>query len=145
MGPLGIQELVFIFVLALLIFGPKKLPELGRSFGKGMAEFKRASNELRSTFQREMDAIDTETKEVKHAASEFNKDVKASYYDDTTDDYYSDYKSSSSKSSTTPATSSHASDSEMAKTETVNGSEAVAEARNGSTGDTSEAKSGSKT
>ena len=43
MGPLGIPELIFIFALALLIFGPRKLPELGRTFGKSMAEFRRTS------------------------------------------------------------------------------------------------------
>ena len=40
MGPLGMQEMIFIFVLALLIFGPKKLPQLGRQLGGGMREFK---------------------------------------------------------------------------------------------------------
>ena len=47
MGPLGFPELIIIFVVALLVFGPRKLPELGRSLGKGLSEFKRASNELR--------------------------------------------------------------------------------------------------
>ena len=49
MGPIGIPELVIIFIVALVVFGPRKLPELGRSLGKGLSEFKRASNELRST------------------------------------------------------------------------------------------------
>jgi sec-independent protein translocase protein TatA len=53
MGPLGWQETIFIFVLALLIFGPKKLPELGKTIGKAMTEFRRASSELRSTWDRE--------------------------------------------------------------------------------------------
>ncbi|MEZ5364175.1 MAG: TatA/E family twin arginine-targeting protein translocase [Bryobacterales bacterium] len=72
MGPIGFQEMIFIFVFALLIFGPKKLPELGRTFGKGMAEFRRASNELKSTFQREMDNIERETKmdEARKAAND---------------------------------------------------------------------------
>jgi sec-independent protein translocase protein TatA len=47
-GSLGKPELVVIFVIALIVFGPRKLPELGRSFGKGIAEFKRATNELQS-------------------------------------------------------------------------------------------------
>ena len=42
MGPLGFQELIVIFVIALLVFGPKKLPELGKSLGKGIREFKRS-------------------------------------------------------------------------------------------------------
>ena len=54
MGPLGWQETVFIFFLALLLFGPKKLPELGRTLGKAMTEFRRASSELKATFDREM-------------------------------------------------------------------------------------------
>ena len=58
MGPLGVQEMIFIFVAALVIFGPKKLPELGKQLGKGMAEFRRASSELKGTFQREMDNIE---------------------------------------------------------------------------------------
>ncbi len=52
MGPLGWQETVFIFILALLIFGPKKLPELGKTFGKAMSEFRRASAELKATWSR---------------------------------------------------------------------------------------------
>jgi sec-independent protein translocase protein TatA len=44
---LGMQELIVIFIIALLVFGPRKLPELGRSLGRGLAEFKRASEELK--------------------------------------------------------------------------------------------------
>jgi TatA/E family protein of Tat protein translocase len=47
-------ELVVIMFLALLIFGPRKLPELGRSLGKSLGEFKRASNELRNTLDEEI-------------------------------------------------------------------------------------------
>lgn len=49
MGNLGMPELIFILVLALLIFGPKKLPELGRQLGRGLGEFKRTSNDLKRT------------------------------------------------------------------------------------------------
>ena len=49
LGSIGMPELIVIFVIALIIFGPRKLPELGRSLGKSLGEFKRASNELRST------------------------------------------------------------------------------------------------
>ena len=51
---LGVPELIVIFVIALIVFGPKKLPELGKSLGKGLAEFKRASNELRNTLEEEV-------------------------------------------------------------------------------------------
>ena len=91
MGPLGMGEIIVLFVLALLIFGPKKLPELGKTFGKGMAEFKRASTELKTTFQREIDNIESETKDVKSLASDVRQDINTSYYDDNEDDYYSDY------------------------------------------------------
>ena len=47
-------ELIIIFVIALIIFGPRKLPELGRSLGKSLAEFKRASNELKNTLEEEI-------------------------------------------------------------------------------------------
>ena len=47
-------ELLIILVIALIIFGPRKLPELGRSLGKSLGEFKRASNELRNTLEEEV-------------------------------------------------------------------------------------------
>jgi sec-independent protein translocase protein TatA len=53
-GPLGMPELIVIFVIALIIFGPRKLPELGRSLGRSINEFKKASNELRSTLEDEV-------------------------------------------------------------------------------------------
>jgi len=56
MGPIGLPELVIIFVVALIFFGPRKLPELGRALGKSINEFKRASNELKSTLDDEIRA-----------------------------------------------------------------------------------------
>jgi sec-independent protein translocase protein TatA len=50
-GSLGMPELVVIFIIALIVFGPRKLPELGRSLGRGIAEFKRATNELQSSLE----------------------------------------------------------------------------------------------
>jgi TatA/E family protein of Tat protein translocase len=54
LGSIGMPELIIIFVIALIIFGPRKLPELGRSLGKSLSEFKRASNELKSTLEEEI-------------------------------------------------------------------------------------------
>ena len=53
-GPIGMPELIIILTIALIIFGPRKLPELGRSLGKSLGEFKRASNELRNTLDEEI-------------------------------------------------------------------------------------------
>jgi TatA/E family protein of Tat protein translocase len=54
MGSLGFPEIAFILVLALLIFGPKKLPEIGRTLGKGIAEFRKATNELKRSVNTEL-------------------------------------------------------------------------------------------
>src|SRR4029079_17496933 len=53
-GSIGMPELIIIFVIALIIFGPRKLPELGRSLGKSINEFKKASHELRNTLDEEI-------------------------------------------------------------------------------------------
>ena len=55
MFDIGLQELVLIFVVALLVFGPKNLPQLGRSLGRAMAEFRRASDEFKETIEDEFD------------------------------------------------------------------------------------------
>jgi TatA/E family protein of Tat protein translocase len=84
MGPLGTQELVFIFFLALLLFGPKKLPELGRTIGKAMTEFRRAQTELKTTFEREMKNLERETgfQELKATTFEASSyDYEHSTYD----------------------------------------------------------------
>jgi TatA/E family protein of Tat protein translocase len=53
-GPIGMPELIVIMVIALIIFGPRKLPELGRSLGRSLGEFRRASNELKQTLDEEI-------------------------------------------------------------------------------------------
>ncbi len=67
-GTLGTPEMIFIFLLALVLFGPKELPELGRKVGRALTEFRRASNELKSTFDRELKSLEAETnlKEVQN-------------------------------------------------------------------------------
>ncbi len=55
---LGLPELLVIFVIALLVFGPKKLPDLGRSIGRAMAEFKKATQEFQETVQSEMREVE---------------------------------------------------------------------------------------
>lgn len=61
MFDIGLQELILIFVIALLVFGPKNLPQLGRSLGRAMREFKRASAEFESTIRTnlQIDEFDT--------------------------------------------------------------------------------------
>src|ERR1700674_2696573 len=54
-GSIGMPELILIFVVAVLVFGPKKLPELGKSLGRGLAEFKKASEDLKKTIEDELE------------------------------------------------------------------------------------------
>lgn len=69
-GSIGMPELMIIFVIALIIFGPRKLPELGRSMGKSLSEFKRASNDLRNTLDEEIRIEDKPAPEKKKPAAE---------------------------------------------------------------------------
>ena len=54
MGNLGFQEIILIFVIALIIFGPRKLPEIGKTLGKSLAEFKKATNDLKQSWEEEV-------------------------------------------------------------------------------------------
>jgi len=56
MGPLGFPELFLIFIVALIVFGPKRLPEIGKTLGKALGEFKKASDDLKNTIEREVRA-----------------------------------------------------------------------------------------
>ena len=75
MGPLGMPEMMFIMVLALVLFGPKKLPEIGRTVGKAINEFRRASSELKTTFEREMQNMEQETNSIKEIAAPYQYDA----------------------------------------------------------------------
>lgn len=64
---IGAPELVLILVVALLVFGPKRLPELARTLGRGVAEFRRTSNELRRSMDEAADAARIEPPELEAA------------------------------------------------------------------------------
>ncbi len=63
-GSLGIPELILIFIVALIVFGPKRLPEIGRTLGKAMGEFKKATDDFKNTIEREV-----QVEELKQLAS----------------------------------------------------------------------------
>jgi sec-independent protein translocase protein TatA len=69
MGPVGVPEMVVIFLVALVLFGPKKLPELGKMLGKAISEFRRAQSELKATFEREMHNLEREANPQKEIGS----------------------------------------------------------------------------
>ena len=69
-GSIGMPELILIFVVALLVFGPKKLPELGKSLGRGLAEFKKASEDLKKTIEDEIEQSKQEVASVRQNVTE---------------------------------------------------------------------------
>src|SRR5262245_42945533 len=80
MGQLGFSEMFVIFVVALLVFGPKKLPELGKSLGKGIREFRRATDELKSTWEEQVKDIQAPLNDVKKDIHEMGQDLKTDFY-----------------------------------------------------------------
>src|SRR5947199_1746766 len=123
MGSLGMQEMIFIFVLALLIFGPKKLPELGRTFGKALTEFRRASQELKTTFDREMSNLERETESTTKELNSYNYDTynyESSSYDSGA--YGSEYGDSTATNSITASASAPEGAQLTAATQEVDGS-----------------------
>jgi TatA/E family protein of Tat protein translocase len=80
MGQLGFSEMLVIFIVALLVFGPKKLPELGKSLGKGIREFRKATNELKSTWEDQVRDIQAPLTDVKRDIHEMGQDLKSNIY-----------------------------------------------------------------
>jgi sec-independent protein translocase protein TatA len=74
-GTLGMPEMAVIFILALVLFGPRKLPELGRTIGKAMTEFRRASNDLKATFDREIQTLERENQVIQNTTRETAKEL----------------------------------------------------------------------
>ena len=114
MGPLGWQEMMAIFVLALLIFGPKKLPELGKTIGKAMTEFRRASSDFKATWDREMINLERENESLKEITSsvqsELNNYNPSSSYEDGSYEPYA-YDSTAESPSTESASATEGAES----------------------------------
>jgi sec-independent protein translocase protein TatA len=97
MGPIGGPEAVFIFFLALMLFGPKKLPELGRTVGKALADFQRAKTEIMAAFERETKQLALDTEMLTSAVNQYHAEtcaIEASPYGST---YQSSYGSEPSE------------------------------------------------
>jgi TatA/E family protein of Tat protein translocase len=77
-GSIGPAEIVLIFVIALLVFGPKKLPEIGRSVGKALREFKKTSDEIKGRIEEEIEASEIKDigKEIRSGARELQSGVR---------------------------------------------------------------------
>jgi sec-independent protein translocase protein TatA len=98
MGPIGVQEMVVIFLVALVLFGPKKLPELGRTVARAMHEFRKAQSDFKATLQHHMGELERENDSVKEITRSFSNNVYNSWYDSYKYDSHS-YGSESSNSS----------------------------------------------
>jgi len=79
MGQLGFQEILIIFVIALLVFGPKKLPELGKSLGKGLREFKKATDDLKSNWEDQVREVEEPIKETAKDIENTGQEMTTAY------------------------------------------------------------------
>jgi|SRR5688572_2267165 len=77
MGPLGWTEMVVIFFVALVVLGPKKLPELGKTLGKGLREFRRHSDDLKASWHEHIRDIETPVHDIKQSLEEAKSQVEA--------------------------------------------------------------------
>jgi sec-independent protein translocase protein TatA len=79
MGPVGVQEMMVIFLVALVLFGPKKLPELGKTIGKAITEFRRAQSELKATFESHMRELEKESESIKEVTRSYTNEIYNHY------------------------------------------------------------------
>lgn len=79
MGPVGVQEMVVIFLVALVLFGPKKLPELGKTIGKAITEFRRAQSELKATFETHMRELEKESESIKEVTRSYTNEISQGF------------------------------------------------------------------
>jgi sec-independent protein translocase protein TatA len=79
MGPVGVQEMIVIFLVALVLFGPKKLPELGKTLGKAITEFRKAQSELKATFDTHMRELERESESIKEVTRSYTNEIQNSY------------------------------------------------------------------
>lgn len=74
MGSFGVTELLFILALALIVFGPRRLPEIGRTLGRAMGEFRRATADLKRTLDSELTLEETRRESADRAGARSEKD-----------------------------------------------------------------------
>lgn len=107
-GTLGMPEIILIFVVALLLFGPRKMPQIGRSIGRALGEFRRASNEFKRTIEDEVAADDLRdvAKDLKGIQDVGNdlKDLKNTIQNPIQSTVKKAFESADGEGETTPAT-----------------------------------------
>jgi sec-independent protein translocase protein TatA len=79
MGPVGVQEMIVIFLVALVLFGPKKLPELGKTIGKAISEFRRAQSELKATFETHMRELEKESESINEITRGYTNEISQGF------------------------------------------------------------------
>jgi TatA/E family protein of Tat protein translocase len=92
---IGMPEMLLILAIALIVIGPKKLPDLAKSIGRAMGEFKKATNEIKESME-----VDTGLKDVKETLTDINADIKDSISFDTIADYKPEKKPRAESSAT---------------------------------------------